>query len=96
MTGRARANVHDGVITLGDEEGDSGDTMILKGVDERSTVGLLSLFEHYQSCIVCRSRLPLCTSTPHALRQLNPLSSCHCPLFPLFPKSRLVHRLEAI
>ncbi|XP_038078272.1 probable ubiquitin carboxyl-terminal hydrolase MINDY-4 [Patiria miniata] len=49
LTGRAVSNVFNDIMEL-----DSGaeDTMVLKGVNSRSDVGLLSLFEHYESCKV--------------------------------------------
>lgn len=41
LIGRARSNVFDGTKDLGG--------MILRGIDERSNIGFLSLFEHYEN-----------------------------------------------
>lgn len=45
ILGYAASNTHDGDKVLGDDS----DHVVLKGVKERATVGLLSLFEHFQS-----------------------------------------------
>ena len=45
LTGRAASNVFNDVIEL-----DGG--TVLRGVHERSQIGLMSLFEHYKSCQV--------------------------------------------
>jgi len=49
--GQAHSNVFNGVKRLGDEgtEDAGGDVMILKGVPQKSDIGLLSLFEVYRS-----------------------------------------------
>ena len=44
LTGKAVTNAFDDVVHMGDTT--------LQGVGERSEIGLLSLFEHYQSCAV--------------------------------------------
>lgn len=51
LTGRAVSNVFNDVMEL--DSGDGSDPMILKGLNARSDIGLLSLFEHYRSCQVC-------------------------------------------
>ncbi|CAB4032743.1 Hypothetical predicted protein, partial [Paramuricea clavata] len=48
LTGKAISNTFDDVIEL-DSGGDTKN--ILKGVDKQSDIGLLSLFEHYKSCL---------------------------------------------
>ncbi|XP_059142590.1 probable ubiquitin carboxyl-terminal hydrolase MINDY-4 isoform X2 [Physella acuta] len=50
LTGRAVSNVFNDQEQL--EGTGVGDTIILKGISGRSDIGLLSLFEHYQSCKV--------------------------------------------
>ena len=48
LTGRAASNVFDKDVVLG-----SGDEiMVLKGIHSPSDIGLLTLYEHYQSCKV--------------------------------------------
>ncbi|XP_028406013.1 probable ubiquitin carboxyl-terminal hydrolase MINDY-4 isoform X2 [Dendronephthya gigantea] len=49
LTGKAISNTFDDVIQL-DTGGDKKN--ILKGIDKQSDIGLLSLFEHYKSCLV--------------------------------------------
>jgi hypothetical protein len=44
LTGRARSNVFDGVKDLGG--------LVLRGIDRRASIGLLSLFEHYENISV--------------------------------------------
>lgn len=46
LTGRAVSNVFNDVMEL---DSGSEDKMILRGVNSRSDIGLLSLFEHYGS-----------------------------------------------
>jgi len=41
VTGRAASNVHDGTISLGDEE----DSVVLKGIERQPPIGYLSAFE---------------------------------------------------
>lgn len=48
LTGVACSNVFDGIQTLGDGK----DSLTLRGVNARANIGFLSLFEHYQSCVV--------------------------------------------
>ncbi|XP_043241490.1 probable ubiquitin carboxyl-terminal hydrolase MINDY-4 isoform X1 [Amphibalanus amphitrite] len=48
LTGTASSNVFDGTVRLGE----GADVTVLRGVDQRSEIGLLSLFEHYKSCEV--------------------------------------------
>ena len=43
LTGKASSNVHDGEMRLGE----GGDATVLRGVNSRSDVGFLTLFEHY-------------------------------------------------
>jgi hypothetical protein len=50
LTGRAVSNTFDYTVTLEGGPGEPG--MVLRGVEERADVGLLSLFEHYQSTTV--------------------------------------------
>ena len=50
LTGRAVSNVFNDTITL--EAGPGEKPTILKGVQGRSEIGLMSLFEHYKSCQV--------------------------------------------
>ncbi|EDQ88493.1 uncharacterized protein MONBRDRAFT_32796 [Monosiga brevicollis MX1] len=45
VTGRATSNVHDGEVRLDDQ-------LVLKGIDDPADFGLLSLFEHFDSCRV--------------------------------------------
>lgn len=45
LVGEAISNVHDGSIRLGDEV----DAKVLKGISKPSSIGYLSLFEHYDS-----------------------------------------------
>ncbi|KAG5459430.1 MAG: hypothetical protein BJ554DRAFT_168, partial [Olpidium bornovanus] len=60
VTGKARSNVFDGTVSLGDEGGRGLPRKILKGLDERSPFGYLSLFEHYGSLQVgSRMRFPV-------------------------------------
>ena len=48
LTGRAASNVFDKDVVLG-----SGDeSTVLKGIHSPSDIGLLTLYEHYQSCRV--------------------------------------------
>ena len=49
LVGKAVSNTFDGKMSLGE---DGPNTTVLRGIDEKSEVGLLSLFEHYQSCKV--------------------------------------------
>jgi hypothetical protein len=51
VTGRAVSNVFDYTVTLPSDSGDEPAT-VLKGISRPSSVGLLSLFEHYGSCAV--------------------------------------------
>jgi hypothetical protein len=48
LTGKATSNVHDGLKVLGSGK----DAMQLQGLEARNQIGLLSLFEHYDSCQV--------------------------------------------
>ena len=48
ITGSAASNVFNGTLRLGE----GADVTVLRGVDQRSEIGLLSLFEHYKSCEV--------------------------------------------
>ncbi|TRY77449.1 hypothetical protein TCAL_08015 [Tigriopus californicus] len=48
LVGEAISNSFDGTVTLGGENGSSEFTK-LRGIDHRSDIGMLSLFEHYQS-----------------------------------------------
>lgn len=48
LVGQAISNSFDGTVTLGGENGSSEITK-LRGIHERSDIGMLSLFEHYQS-----------------------------------------------
>eukprot|EP00698_Gefionella_okellyi_P018887 TRINITY_DN5716_c0_g1_i1.p1 TRINITY_DN5716_c0_g1~~TRINITY_DN5716_c0_g1_i1.p1 ORF type:complete len:591 (-),score=102.47 TRINITY_DN5716_c0_g1_i1:1106-2878(-) len=48
-TGRAYSNVFDGDKVLKDDVSDTGDQMMLRGVQTQGQIGLLTLFEHYQS-----------------------------------------------
>ena len=48
ITGKSISNTFDDVIEL-DSGGDT--KSILKGIDQQSDIGLLSLFEHYKSCL---------------------------------------------
>ena len=50
LTGSAASNVFNGTVRLGD----GADVTVLRGVQQRSEIGLLSLFEHYKSCEVGR------------------------------------------
>ena len=52
--GRACSNVFDGNITLDGSSNTENDesSVVLKGISRQSDVGLLSLFEHYDSCKV--------------------------------------------
>ncbi len=50
LTGVAASNVFNDKIEL--DGGPDGDVTVLKGVQRRSEIGLLSLFEHYKSCEV--------------------------------------------
>jgi ubiquitin carboxyl-terminal hydrolase MINDY-3/4 len=43
LTGKARSNVMDGSKRLGE----GADSLLLRGIDEQSDVGMLTLFEHY-------------------------------------------------
>jgi len=49
LTGKAVSNVFDGNMEL-DSGGD--EKSLLKGIGKQSDIGLLSLFEHYESCMV--------------------------------------------
>ena len=49
LTGRAVSNVFNDTVELDSGE---GAVTVLKGIQSRSNVGLLSLFEHYKSCQV--------------------------------------------
>lgn len=44
LTGRARSNVFDGTKDF--------DGLVLRGIDQRSSIGFLSLFEHYENILV--------------------------------------------
>ena len=46
LTGQATSNVFDHTVDLSSGQ----DKNILKGIQDTSDLGLLSLFEHYQSC----------------------------------------------
>ncbi|XP_037069224.1 probable ubiquitin carboxyl-terminal hydrolase MINDY-4 [Pollicipes pollicipes] len=48
LTGSAASNVFNGIVKLGEGK----DVTVLRGVDNKSEIGLLSLFEHYKSCEV--------------------------------------------
>lgn len=52
LTGRAVSNVFDNNLQLG--------SCLLRGVSRRSDIGLLSLYEHYNSCqvIMCPTIIP--------------------------------------
>ncbi len=50
LGGRAASNVFNDSVTLDGAPGEKG--TVLRGVQKRSDVGLLSLFEHYKSCQV--------------------------------------------
>ncbi|CAG0924241.1 unnamed protein product [Notodromas monacha] len=53
LVGQAVSNVFDNDITLGDDVGPKGSSVMkLRGVHTRSDIGFLSLFEHYKSCQV--------------------------------------------
>ena len=49
MGGIAASNTFNDVVEL---DSGTGPAMILRGIQSRSDVGLLSLFEHYKSCEV--------------------------------------------
>ncbi|XP_076326595.1 putative ubiquitin carboxyl-terminal hydrolase MINDY-4 isoform X1 [Tachypleus tridentatus] len=49
LTGKAISNVFDGMVELGTNDREK---TILHGIPEKSDIGFLSLFEHYQSCEV--------------------------------------------
>lgn len=49
LTGRAVSNTFDYTVTL---EGNNDQSTFLRGIETQSEIGLLSLFEHYQSCTV--------------------------------------------
>lgn len=48
LTGTASSNVFNGTTQLGSGK----DVTVLRGVQAKSEIGLLSLFEHYKSCEV--------------------------------------------
>lgn len=58
LIGRAVSNVFDHEIVLCQTSEDSasnesgGGRLVLSGLNQQSEIGLLSLFEHYDSCIV--------------------------------------------
>ena len=62
LTGQAVSNVFNDTMEL-----DSGgeEVTVLKGVNSRSDIGLMSLFEHYKSCQVGRHSL-VCMYMQHA------------------------------
>ena len=49
LTGRAVSNTFDYTVTL---DGNNDQSTFLRGIETQSEIGLLSLFEHYQSCTV--------------------------------------------
>ena len=65
LTGKAASNVHDGSVSL--EGGPGQPCLVLKGIDDQSTVGFLSLFEHYGSMEVSTAWCSICFSSFGAL-----------------------------
>ena len=55
LIGRAVSNVFNDTVTLDGPPGEKA--TVLRGVNKRSDVGLLSLFEHYKSCQVRTSNI---------------------------------------
>jgi len=60
MCGQAVSNVFDGSVELDSGGGGGGDgggssTTLLRGITQRSDIGLLSLFEHHNICKVSRA-----------------------------------------
>ncbi|XP_064401661.1 probable ubiquitin carboxyl-terminal hydrolase MINDY-4 isoform X2 [Halichondria panicea] len=49
LTGVAVSNVFDGEVDMGSK---GKEKLVLRGLNKQSEIGLLSLFEHYQSCMV--------------------------------------------
>ena len=49
LTGRAVSNVFNDTMEL---DSGGGQLTVLKGIHQRSDIGLMSLFEHYKSCQV--------------------------------------------
>ena len=49
LTGKAASNVFNDIMEL---DSGGGEISILRGIQGRSEIGLLSLFEHYGSCKV--------------------------------------------
>lgn len=64
LTGRAVSNVFNDVVEL--DSGD-GNTTLLRGIEARSDIGFLSLFEHYNVC-----QVPTCTLEPQKPCSLDP------------------------
>lgn len=65
LTGRAVSNVFNDIVEL--DSGD-GNITLLRGIEARSDIGFLSLFEHYNVC-----QVPMCTLGPQQPRFPRPL-----------------------
>lgn len=64
LTGRAVSNVFNDIVEL--DSGD-GNITLLRGIEARSDIGFLSLFEHYNVC-----QVPMCTLGPQQPSSLDP------------------------
>ena len=95
LGGRARSNVFNDTIRL-DE--DSETATLLKGVDGRSDIGLLSLFEYYRSCQVTSVVLTPTWSAPTTDITARYTPSWDSILSSIFycPSSFIFHPLSSI